>query len=527
MFINKLEKRKNMHINRMILIGFLLLALLMSNSLLVEPPFSLMGDVIAVAKFSDEELPGSVMGINASGRVTGRVTDLATGTGISGAEVYLDSSAGNKLVLTDGSGNYQANDLAPGSYNVVITKSGYAKAHQYGVNVVSGSTTSGINFQLTTRMGQVSGRVTNISGVPLQGVVILIDSTEGSGFGHTITDENGNYSVSRLAPMQYYVHADAPGYAAQVKNAIVYDGETTDNINFILGAANGGVSGRVTKDGQPAPYAGIYINSSAGSNPVFYAHGFADAAGYYTLKNLPPGEYDVHVTDVAGYANQIRYFIPVGTSVVTGINFNLTHGNSTLQGFVKDHYGNPIQSVAIDAFQLNSPGMWASIATDENGYYSASKLWGGEYTIFASHPEYAKVEQLNTPIFDGQITRVDIVLSRERSLVVGSSLVVAMVDTDQPVKRSMRIEISKAPETTWTATTNASWLFFGDSGGSKTTSGSTGNDLLIRFDPKSVDYGIYSTVITLTAPDLDPLEIQVKLVKSQVVHIIHLPVIRR
>jgi hypothetical protein len=522
------ERREiTMHNYRLTLVGFLLIALLMINSLLLENPFSLMGDVIAVAKFGDEELPGAVMGVNASGRVTGRVTDIVTGTGISGAEVYLDSSAGNKLVFTDGSGYYQANDLSPGSYNVVVAKSGYARAHQYGVNVVSGLTTSGINFQLTTRMGQISGLVTNINGVPLKDVIILVDSTEGYGFGNTITDGNGKYLVTGLAPMQYYVHADASGYAAQVKNAIVYDGETTDNINFILGAADGGVSGRVTKDGQSASYAGIYINSSAGSNLVFYAHGFADAAGYYSLKNLPPGEYDVHVTDVAGYANQIRYFVPVGYSVVNGINFNLTHGDSTIQGFVKDHYGNPIPSVSIDAFQLSSPGMWASIATDANGFYSAAKLWGGEYTLFASHPDYAKVEKLNIPIPSGQTTRVDIVLSRERSLVVESSLVVAMVDTEQQVQRSMRIEISKAPETTWTATTNASWLFLGASGSSKTATGSTGNDLIIRFDPKSVGYGVYSTVITITAPDLDPLEIQVKLVKAQVVHTIHLPVIRQ
>ncbi len=64
-----------------------------------------------------------------------------------------------------------------------------------------------------------------------------------------------------------------------------------------------------------------------------------------------------------------------------------------------------------------------------------------------------------------------------------------MMDNSSQATRNSMIGVSSGPAVSWTATTDATWLYLGASGTSNHATGQTGNNLIIRFDPGNVEFG--------------------------------------
>ena len=448
------------------------------------------------------------------GTINGRIVDEATNLPISSANIIADNSLMQSTGVSDSNGFYTLSGLGSGGYNVVIMKPGYANAHSYNILVTDGFETSGIDFSMSTRIGQISGRVTTVNGEPLAGVGILADSNEGSGFGNAVTNNDGYYLIDNLSTMTYVIHASHPDYSNVYAIADVHESVTTPNINIVLGAASGGISGSVTKDGQPAPFSGIYVNSSADSGQNYYGSGLSDGTGYYEINNLPPGLYDVHVADVPGYTNQLRYSVEVGNGIKTGVNFNLTNGNGFVDGYVKDVNGNILQGVKIQLFQLNNPGTWAFTTTDQDGYYSAAGLWPGDYHVNAEHSTFPSVLKSNVVLHEYETSRVDIILGQERVLIANPCNLYVSVEKNLKTYEGILVDVSAGEATMWTAKSNADWLLLGNSGEIYEESGQTSLDgLILRLDPSEVAYGTYTTDVELSAPDAQDSTIRVTMSK--------------
>ena len=452
--------------------------------------------------------------VSGTGVITGQITDAASGGPIVGAEVLADNGVIQSVFYTDQHGFYQIFNLPTGSYNIVVKQFGYASAHRYHINVVDGSITSGIDFGLTTSMGQVSGQVVDKNGQPIVGAVILADSEQGTGFGNTTTDSNGEYVLTNLAPMKYYVHATAKDLSGMIIMADVYAGVTTPNINFNLSEVSGGISGVITKDGIAAEYAIVYVNSSGGSDQMYYRDTIADGNGYYQIQDLPPGTYDVHVYGVPGYINMVRFFIDVGNDIVTGVNFNLTNGNGFVEGYVTDVQGTMLAGATVQLFQVSNPGAWIAVTTDSNGHYSAAGLWAGDYNVYADHADFPTLMKSYIAITDYEPARVDLVLGQDRSLVVNPSNLYVKVEQNSSALEGVLVDVTAGEATVWTAQSNADWLLLGDSGEVYQESGQTGLDgLVLRFDPSEVAYGTYTTDVVLSAPDAQDSTIRVTMSK--------------
>ncbi|MCJ7659541.1 MAG: carboxypeptidase-like regulatory domain-containing protein [Anaerolineales bacterium] len=475
-------------------------------------PNVLKNDVVVAAGSTTSNVVLSV--VSGTGIITGQITDAASGGPIVGAEVLADNGVIQSVFHTDQHGFYQIFNLPTGSYNVVVKQLGYASGHRYHINVVDGSITSRIDFGLTTSMGQVSGRVVDKNGQPIVGAMILADSDQGTGFGNTTTNSNGEYLLTNIAPMKYYVHATATNLSGLILMAEVYTGQTTSNINFILGEVSGGINGKITKDGVAAPYAAVFVNSSGGSDQMFYRDTIADGNGYYQIQDLPPGTYDVHVYGVPGYINVVRYNIEVGNDIVTGLNFNLTNGHGFVEGYVSDVQGNLLAGATVQLFQLTNPGAWIAATTDSNGHYSAAGLWAGDYNIYADHAEFPTIMKSSIAITDNEPARVDLVLGQDRSLVVNPNNLYVKVEMNSGTFEGVLVDVTAGEATTWTAQSNAEWLQLGNSGEIYEDSGQTGLDgLTLRFDPSNVAFGTYTTDVLLTAPDAQDSIIRVTMSK--------------
>ncbi|MBN2280483.1 MAG: carboxypeptidase regulatory-like domain-containing protein [Candidatus Marinimicrobia bacterium] len=127
-----------------------------------------------------------------TGTITGKVTDEATGTAISGATV---SASGIVTTTTNSNGDYTLSSVPAGINYVEVSKSGYATE---GTNVdLQADETETVNFTLGTSddLSTLKGQVTNaLNGEPIEGAVVQVAGLS------DITDSNGNYEIQNVPP---------------------------------------------------------------------------------------------------------------------------------------------------------------------------------------------------------------------------------------------------------------------------------------------------------------------------------------
>ena len=70
-----------------------------------------------------------------------------------------------------------------------------------------------------------------------------------------------------------------------------------------------------------------------------------------------------------------------------------------------------------------------------------------------------------------------------------------MMDDSSQATRNSLIGVSSGPAVSWTATTDATWLYLGPSGTSQQATGQTGDNLVIQFAPVNVGSGTYDATI--------------------------------
>jgi uncharacterized repeat protein (TIGR01451 family) len=243
-----------------------------------------------VTAVSSVNTPAGDDGFRRLGSVTGTVladtnNDDAGDVGISGVTLTLKDSLGNDIdsnpglagvqpttTTTNPSGVYAFAGLVHGTYQVVETDpSGYFSITTNTVtpvNVVAGSTTSGINF-VDEQAGSITGFVradtdNNDSGdVGIESVTLTLKDSSGNdidsnaGLAGTqpttaTTSGSGAYSFTNLLPGTYQVvETDLASYfsvtANTVSSVVVNAGLVTSGINFVDEQA-GSITGFVRAD---------------------------------------------------------------------------------------------------------------------------------------------------------------------------------------------------------------------------------------------------------------------------------------
>lgn len=190
------------------------------------------------------------------------------GVNLRSVSVYALSTEGYVVGYsegTDSSGNFTIESLPPGAYVVYAVpvyyneeyKGSYAPAYFGGsslanatrIDLAIGETRTGINLQVSTVTGGISGRVTRaVDGVPLEGVYIYALSVGNTvvRVGSATTDANGNYTMRGIPPGNYHVQAygsSSDSYARQyyanqttraLANLVSVVSSTTPGIDFAL-----------------------------------------------------------------------------------------------------------------------------------------------------------------------------------------------------------------------------------------------------------------------------------------------------
>ena len=260
-----------------------------------------------------------------AGSISGTVTDASTLEPIAGVLVCAseEQPLGAREVScdeeSDVNGDYSIEDLPSGEYAVEFMPGAAGLNYLFQV-WENGSTwldaklvsvtgdVSGIDAELSEG-GEMSGRVVDASnGVPLSNVEICaepgsLDNEEGC----TVTDSAGEYTLPGLGTDSYWVSFVAPEEAEflpqywngqpgilEADDLEVTIGQLTANVNAALQRA-GRITGTVTDAITRAPMAGVDACAweIVAGGQYLGPCGETDAAGHYTIKRVPAGNYYV------------------------------------------------------------------------------------------------------------------------------------------------------------------------------------------------------------------------------------------
>ncbi|MDZ7316785.1 MAG: carboxypeptidase regulatory-like domain-containing protein [candidate division KSB1 bacterium] len=326
------------------------------------------------------------------------------------------------LSLVDKSGLYRITDLPEGNYYVLAYAEGYEPLFYRDatdiilalpVVVSANRDTEGIDFymrRIQEGKSTITGRVTDAStGKSIAGAIVSAFGVVSGEIGWAETDENGNYSLTKLKAGTYYLVAWAQGYLQQYYNnkssfleadqIAVGDSVVLKNFNFRL-QRGGSISGRVTyESGRPVVEA--YLTATPVGNfdpetePTF-GKALTDENGNYIIEGLRSGDYIVELQARTKWqwftlwynqktnpdeADKVRVVIGEDTG---DINFivPIQEAAGSIRGIVQDTEGNPIFSAYIGV-QSADPNQWiyAYASTDEEGRYLVEELPDGRYYV--------------------------------------------------------------------------------------------------------------------------------------------------
>lgn len=143
----------------------------------------------------------------------------------------------------------------------------------------------------------ISGTVTLADGTPVADVYVNVSSSFGEGtmWGYsTNTDVNGAYELSGLPTGAVTVGIYAPGYElATTQSFTLTEASPSASADFVIvpfTVGTGTISGTVTTDGVPLPYASVSAYNQATTQNVFTS---ADENGVYQLSELSNGLWSV------------------------------------------------------------------------------------------------------------------------------------------------------------------------------------------------------------------------------------------
>ena len=243
------------------------------------------------------------------GWIDGYVTDNAT-TPIANAIVAADTVASD---TTDDAGYYTI-EIAPGTYNLTASMSGYYDNVTYGVSVSAGETVT-LNFTLQRILvfGWIDGTVTDAStGDPIYDATVTAANVTSS--FTRFTNETGHYSIT--VPLgTYNVTASMSGYYDGVEYNVSVSENVTTTVDFALQPIVGWIDGTVTDASTEDPIVGATIIVNGYSTTT-------DDTGYYKIE-IAPGTYNV-TASADGYESSSQTDIIVTAGNTTQVDFELT-----------------------------------------------------------------------------------------------------------------------------------------------------------------------------------------------------------
>ncbi len=302
-----------------------------------------------------------------SGSLEGQVT--SSSTGVESVTVTASNSAASTSTVTANDGTYTLDNIAPGTYTVQVSLTGYTSSATSTVEVPANATATA-NFTVTANEGTISGTLKE-NGVSISDAqVIAVGAAGNSGFTSSLAD--GSYAIANLAIDTYKVYVVVQRYISTPDTATVSlaPGEIV-NLDFSLTKSEIQISGIVRNQaGSPLTDIRVVAESAKGS-----AESSTDANGNFNLTQLPTSTQYIVKTDIFddGYDNG-DILQNVAQDDISGITLTLGIHNSRIRGNIG------IAEATVTA-QNAARGLTYTTSSQPDGSFLLKNLYDGDYQI--------------------------------------------------------------------------------------------------------------------------------------------------
>ena len=245
--------------------------------------------------------------------------------------------------------------------------------------------------------GSVNGVVydtTLLTGSVVPGATVKVFTTDGTPFAHTITDENGNYTISDLPIGIYTISAVKDGSYLSVDTPLTISNTLPITVNLALISNNliskniiyGTLKDSVNNIAIDNVNVALYKVEESGNTLISTTKTIAD--GEYVLDKIDDGTYEV-IFSKDGYQTLTldNIVLSQGTMFNASTNLTSTIGtiNSTVSGIVKNELGVVVANAFVGLYKMVN-GVETLVAvtyTNIFGKYMFGNVVEGEYFVKA------------------------------------------------------------------------------------------------------------------------------------------------
>jgi hypothetical protein len=348
----------------------------------VALPFGDPSLVTMHAAYAGATVSASVHVLPHSSVLWGAVSNNVNGGPIANAVVVLDGETGrtspshvHMQLLTGRDGSWTSGEIAPDTYDLEVTASGYVPAR---TSVVVGEGVPSTQWDVSLIKSQpftVRGSVSNQSGAPLFDVAVTLIDDEGGLRLSTTTASDGTYGFTHDPGAYtggYTLFAELVGHTTfQLRIPTISNGGTV--LQNLTLTALGVLTGLINDANSAVPVAGARVSAAAEGAT-------SDATGRYTLQ-LAPGLVSVNVA-AAGYEFAAAS-VTVAAAGTAEQDFTLVEASATLTGAVLD--GNTGLAVRHAFVRVDGAG---GVQASLDGAFTLSRVPAGLAQVVATAQGY-------------------------------------------------------------------------------------------------------------------------------------------
>lgn len=286
-------------------------------------------------------------------QVSGRVTSRA---GVAIEQAYVtarslgDEDARSRGAHTDADGRYVIDGIRPGAATISVTR-------ELGVYDARVELARGASIQqdfVIDDLGRLTGSVRDEAGAPVAGYLVgaePLDETSAFTDLGAKTDADGTFTIDRVPPATYDVHASSPRSTDDVRARVTVHGNDTARVDLAIKRPSGTISGTVS-DRAGRPVGDAFVRIASEQTPDRWDELRSDwgdktmtaVDGTFAIREVPPGSYtvrayraarsDVVVEHVSPDAKLRLVLRPTGSIAGTVRSWNATLDDLTI--FIKD-----------------------------------------------------------------------------------------------------------------------------------------------------------------------------------------------
>lgn len=255
--------------------------------------------------------------------------------GLPAADAEVRVSGESAQVVTTGAGGGFSVEVEPGAHTVSARRGEEAGGLDAPVLARAGRTVRDVRLQLGPGAVLEGRVVARSSGAPVEGARVDVSPHGGTGdSGRAVTDGEGHFLVSGLAPGGYDVRVSAQGFSPALRRGLTVSPGERFSVSIVL-TGTGSVEGEVKdRAGRPVPGARVMgPNRSGDGVGTLFLESRTDATGHYRLQGLSVGRQYLTARR-EGSTVGVTQPVEVGEVGTARADFTL-EGTGTVEGVVR------------------------------------------------------------------------------------------------------------------------------------------------------------------------------------------------